>query len=78
MLDKHVAYKLRGNRANRALVIRVQYLNPLRCALRLQVFVDCINVKAILGFSATVFGGQGKYETANTMLACVNVNEELL
>jgi hypothetical protein len=42
------------------------------------VFVDCINVKAIRGFPAADFGGQGKYETANTMLACVNIEEELL
>jgi hypothetical protein len=42
------------------------------------VFVDCINVKTIFGFPAAVFGGQGKYEAPDTMLACVNVNEELL
>jgi hypothetical protein len=42
------------------------------------VFVDGINIKTILGFSAAVFGGQGKYEAPDTVLACVNVNEELL
>jgi hypothetical protein len=42
------------------------------------VFVDCINVKTIFGFPAAVFGWQGKYETPDSMLACVNVNEELL